>query len=247
MEPAQPPTEPAQPEESSCCCTATAMEEEVQISEDSDPGGASEDERSPPQSAHSGKRRGGAARASVIRNRIIQKKYLQRKKVPLLASSCQAAARTFTQYCGVIGDHQCIIHKRLLQCNKVPGFPLPSHTLHLESCAENLALQGHACAQSEVPKADFGGACPLGRVKQGLSAAQLSPAVALQWLLQTHARLQGACADPACPRMQDQRTALLESVMELEAQRAELRAEMQPLWARHQSLTQSLPPCLQQV
>ena len=35
--------------------------------------------------------------------------------------------------------------------------------------------------------------------------------------------------------------------MDLEAQRAELRAEMQPLWARHQSLTRSLPPCLQQV
>ena len=63
----------------------------------------------------------------------------------------------------------------------------------------------------------------------------------------SHAQRQYSCADPACPRMQDQRTALLESVMELEAQRAELRAEMQPLWARHQTLTRSLPPCLQQV
>ena len=63
----------------------------------------------------------------------------------------------------------------------------------------------------------------------------------------SHAQLPKLCADRACPCMQDQRTALLESVMELEAQRAELRAEMQPLWARHQSLTSSLPPCLQQV
>ncbi|CAK0732231.1 hypothetical protein CVIRNUC_000102 [Coccomyxa viridis] len=76
------PKEPVQLEDSSCCCTATAMEEEVQISEASDTAGASEDERSPPQSAHSGKRngRGSAARASVIRNRVIQKQYLQRKK-----------------------------------------------------------------------------------------------------------------------------------------------------------------------
>ena len=74
------------------------------------------------------------------------------------------------------------------------------------------------------------------------------PAEALQWAVaRTPAQLQDARVDPSSCRMQDQRTALLESVMELEAQRAELRAEMQPLWARHQSLTRALPPCLQQV
>ena len=95
------PAELAQPEDSSCCCTATAMEEEVQISGESDTAGASEGERSPPQSAHSGKRRGSAARASVIRNRIIQKKYLQRKKVPLLAPSAIACTLCSVRGSGV--------------------------------------------------------------------------------------------------------------------------------------------------
>ena len=85
--------EPAQLEASSCCWTATAMEDE-QLSEDSDPASASEDERDQPHSAHSGKRSASAARVSVIRNRIIQKKYLQRKKVPLLALSRRAIACT---------------------------------------------------------------------------------------------------------------------------------------------------------
>ena len=97
--------ESAQPEDSSCCWTATAMKE-VQISEQSDTAGVSEDERSPPQSAHSGRRSGSAARASVIRNRIIQKKYLQRKKVPLLALPCRGAACTFTH---ITGPRQHII------------------------------------------------------------------------------------------------------------------------------------------
>ena len=133
------PKEPVQLEDSSCCCTATAMEEEVQISEASDTAGASEDVRSPPQSAHSGKRngRGSAARASVIRNRVIQKKYLQRKKVPLLVLSCSKSLPGLLVIARASVIRIRVIQKKYLQRKKVPlVLSLPSHSLHLEKCAE---------------------------------------------------------------------------------------------------------------
>ena len=94
----------------------------MQISEASDTAGASEDERSPPQSAHSGKHngRGSAARASVIRNRVIQKKYLQRKKVPLLLLSFSESLPGLLVIARASVIRIRVIQKKYLQRKKVP-------------------------------------------------------------------------------------------------------------------------------
>ena len=165
---------------------------------------------------------GRAACEAVLRNRKIQKVYLERKKVPLLALPCIAGACTLSRVHGVW--HYIIMSSRRHAWGARRG-----------ACLEALTLPrwpSLACSRIDLER----GLEPSNQEAEhddGLHCEIDSASLPLTWMR------------PA--PLQSKRQALLASIQELEAQYEELRAEMLPLWERHIALTEALPADLQQV